>query len=33
MAKEIENPCISVCPLSGDLCVCVCVCELRAQQE
>lgn len=31
MAKEIENPCISVCPLSGDLCVCVC--ELRVQQE
>lgn len=21
MAKEIENPCISVCQLSGDLCV------------
>jgi predicted Fe-S protein YdhL (DUF1289 family) len=21
MAKEIENPCISVCRLSGDLCV------------
>jgi predicted Fe-S protein YdhL (DUF1289 family) len=21
MAKEIENPCISICQLSGDLCV------------
>lgn len=21
MAKDIENPCISVCQLSGDLCV------------
>ncbi|QKZ05382.1 DUF1289 domain-containing protein [Pseudomonas eucalypticola] len=21
MAKEIENPCIAVCQLSGDLCV------------
>jgi predicted Fe-S protein YdhL (DUF1289 family) len=21
MAKEIENPCISVCQLNGDLCV------------
>lgn len=21
MAKEIENPCISLCQLSGDLCV------------
>lgn len=21
MAKEIENPCISVCQISGDLCI------------
>ncbi|ALE87792.1 DUF1289 domain-containing protein [Pseudomonas versuta] len=21
MAKEIENPCISICQISGDLCV------------